>query len=264
MFLLGSPEYTEAAGVGIIGAACAASMPITNLFKAQPSDVARFSSLTGMYFEVDLGSAKEVEAVALLYTNATAPATFRLRGATSQAGLTSSPPYDSGTLSPFTGIVTADYPRGLHWLHVLTAAQTLRWWRVDIVDAANPAGFFQAGNFFPFAAISPANGYDYGYKLGYIDDAATRTSEGGQRYKRQRIRRRFVEFSMNLLTEAEAYDDVDRFMRLRGVSSPAIVALDTDARVQNRMVYGTLEENLVLSFPDYDDQEASLRVEEMP
>jgi len=156
------------------GGTLADALPVTNLQTQQPGEVARWTSLTGMYFVLDLLAAAAVNVFALLAHNGTSAATWRVRGATSESNLTAAPGYDSGTASvwPATGRPTGYDTAKLASLLYLTPSQTYRWWRADITDAANAAGYFEAGRLIADAAWAPARNLRADWELGYVDPAA--------------------------------------------------------------------------------------------
>lgn len=110
----------------ITAASAASTMPASNLNLAQPTDVWRSTSLTSQYIVADLGSAKAVDTIALMFTNLTSAATMRIRGATSQANLTASPGYDSSTINPAWAGATQNVDRPPTG-PLPTGAPTIRW-----------------------------------------------------------------------------------------------------------------------------------------
>lgn len=92
--ILASPALSDAAT--ITGSTAASGAPLSYLQRMQPGEVWQSSSLSSVYMEADLGSAKEIDLVALLFNNATSEGLWRIRAATSQANLTAAPTYDSG------------------------------------------------------------------------------------------------------------------------------------------------------------------------
>ena len=72
-----------------------ASMPATNLQKKQPGDLWQTEDLTSIQLDFDRGSAKPLNLVALLFTNLTSSATWRVRVDVSDNTF-ASPDYDSG------------------------------------------------------------------------------------------------------------------------------------------------------------------------
>lgn len=186
----------------ITAASAAASMPATNLNKVQPSDVWRSTSLSSQYIEIDLGGAKAVNLAALLFTNLTSAATIRIRAATSQANLTAAPGYDPGTTNPAWAGATQNVDRP-HTLSFLAAAQTYRWWRFDLTDAANPAGYFEAGRVFLANAFQGTRNYSYGAGRGFNDLSTVKDGFGGQQLIENKGKRPVLSFEAAWLTAAE-------------------------------------------------------------
>ena len=82
---------------------------------------------------IDLGSIQQVTAFLLQDHNLTAAATVHLLG--NSANAWGAPAYDSGAL-------TVQDPLYLY------LSQTYRYWRITLVDAANPDGYIEAANLF--------------------------------------------------------------------------------------------------------------------
>lgn len=93
-WILATPEIGDAST--ITASHALAECPVTNLQKIQPTDVWASSNLTP-YIEADLGSSDaKWNLFGLFFHNGDGRNSFRVRAASTQATLTSSPSYDSG------------------------------------------------------------------------------------------------------------------------------------------------------------------------
>jgi hypothetical protein len=216
-----------------------ATLPATNLQTMQPSETWRTSDATDTFIVADLGAALAVDIVALLKTNLTAAATWRVRGATSEANLTAAPGYDSTAVGfwPESGLAGQAVSGFLY----LDPAQSFRWWRIDLSDAANPDGYLEAGRLYIDAAWRPARNLSFNWQLGWIDDGEPRHARGGQIHPEVVPRRRRLRFSLDYLTEAEAATAYD-LDRRRGRSADVLVLRDPAHATQlhRQSVYGLM------------------------
>lgn len=216
--LIATTELVDA-GTLTGGGTLADSLPATNLQTQQPGEAARWTSLTGMYFVLDLLAAAAVNVLALLAHNGTSAATWRWRGATSEANLTAAPGYDSGSVSlwPVTGWPAGYATEKLPSLIYLSPAQSFRWWRCDLDDAANPAGYFQSGRLVVDAAWHPGKNLKSDWELGYIDPAQPETAARGHLWPGPESNPgREWDFTLRGLTEDDVFANGYELARKRG------------------------------------------------
>jgi len=213
----------------------ATSMPASNLNKVQPSDVWRSTSITGQVIEIDLGSAKAVDLVALMFTNLTSAATWRV-----QAGTTTGvSDYDGGTVTAWAGATqNVDRP---HAMLFMSSVQTYRYWKITLTDAANPASYFEAGRLILANAIQLTRNYAFGAGRGYIDLSTVKEAFGGQLLIEDKAKRPFLSFEANWMTAAEMEGDVLEFQRSMTGAIFAMLTPDASTYRQARMYYGKLK-----------------------
>lgn len=214
----------------------AATMPAANLDRPQPTDVWRSTSLTGQSIAIDLGSAKAVNIAALLFTNLTAAATWRV-----QAGSTTGvSDYDSGAVTAWAGATkNVDRP---HCLLDLTAGpQTYRYWKITLTDASNPDTWFQAGRLILSKAFQGVRNYSYGAGRGFKDLSEREDAFGGQLLYETRARRPVLSFEAGWLNKAEMEGGILELQRT--LDGPVLAMLDpaADAARMGRMYYGLLD-----------------------
>jgi hypothetical protein len=188
----------------------------------------------------DLGTASAVNLIALIAHSATADATWRIRGADTEADLTAAPGYDSGdvTMWPSTG-----RPSGwtkLTSLHLPDSAQTYRWWRIDITDAANPDGFLDIGRLYIAAAWQPLRNLAFGWQLAWVDPSEQQRSQGGAVYVRELPSYRRIDFELRYASEDDYYDNGFELERLIGRKKDILVVPDPAAtkHLHRKMIYG--------------------------
>lgn len=218
-----------------------AAFPTDNLFTSLPSDVWRASDLTAQYIELDLGAAKEINTIAMLYTTAELGVDWRVRSANSQANLTAAPEYDLGTGVDHWPTGTESTWDRTHAFLYLSSSQTSRYWRIDI--AAQSTTQYQAGRILLGLAPSTTKTVGFGYTLQMQDEAEILRLESGGSYALSGGRYRQARFSYVYLTEAEAYDDLLWLDRKVGTSSDIICVRDPadNNRIMDELLYGRLQ-----------------------
>lgn len=242
--VIATPKLSDA---GTITAGSeAAAMPASNLLRQQPGDRWRAEDLSSAWLQLDLGSATAINLIWLGYTNASSAATWRIRAASTEAGLTGgSPGYDSGALDhwPTTGLDDwlSTYPGFTHaykWLG--TSAQTFRYWRIDISDSANADGYYQAGRLYLANAWQPTRNIAYGWNVGWADPSDTVRAASGAGFSNRLRRYRELRFSLPFLSEDEMYSNAAAIDRLRGASGDMLVIPkpETPARFMDQAIYG--------------------------
>lgn len=219
----------------ITAASNATSMNATNLNKVQPSDVWRSTSLTSQYIEIDLGSAKAVDLIALMFTNLTSAATWRVQAGTT-TGVSN---YDSGTVTAWAGATqNVDRP---HAMLYLSSTQTYRYWKITLTDAANPAGYFEAGRVILADALQFTRNYSKGAGRGFNDLSTTKEAFGGQLLIEDKAKRPVLSFEANYLTAVEQERDVLELQRNKTGGVFAMLNPDASTYRQGRMYYGNLK-----------------------
>lgn len=163
------PDRTMETTATFSGGNWSASFPLTNLQNNLLSKLARSTDATAAYtqFVVTYAAIKDCQILALLNHNITYNGTIRVRGY-SDAGLTTLV-HDYGTQNVWPLTMSVDeyavYPN--NWIFPCTLASA-RYWKVEIVDTTNAAGYIQFGRFWlgP-VALNPQIGFPEGSQLGY-------------------------------------------------------------------------------------------------
>ena len=211
-------------------------MPASNLLRMQPRYAWRAPDPAAAHLVLDLQSAVAVNLVALLFTNASASATWRIRAATSEANLTAAPGYDSGAVTiwpvgvPGLGLSTWRWVDAIAFLAGASGpgAQTYRFWRIDIADPSNAAGYFDAGQLIVDAAFQPTRNIAYGWTVRATDQAQRIRAAGGQLYPIASGKGRVLRFDLRWGTEAEMMGGVLDIDRLQGSSRPILAIRNPD------------------------------------
>ena len=239
---------------------------VANLQTIQPSEVWRASDLSNAFVTVDLGAQSTVNLVAMLYTNLSSAATWRVRGAsTSAAAVTAAPDYDTSAITawPQTDLGDWDFVHAINWFGA--SPQTLRYWRVDLIDAANADGHIQAGRLYIDDAWQPGANIDFGWTLNWIDPTRRSRATSGAAWPTARAPYRAIDFRLDLLDEDDMYDEAFDLDRLRGESADVFVLRDPTSakRLQDQSVYGLLTGLRPIVQPHFATFAKRYRVEEI-
>lgn len=122
---------------------------------------------SNLWVRGNFGSAKPVDFVSLLSTNAQSGTTIRVRLGTSQAAVDGTASYDSGAVTLINPAITRE--DGLYHSHLeLPSLQTRQWWRIDI---GSHSGDFAAAKLVLGQKQQPATFYnrDDGFGFGIED-----------------------------------------------------------------------------------------------
>lgn len=238
--------------------------PATNLQLQEPTMPWKTAGLSSMYVNIDMGSALPINFAAIVATNCTSSATWRVRGATSEANLTASPGYDSGnqTVWPQTNLDTYERVSGFD---VMGSDQTYRWWRIDITDGSNPDGFVQVGRLFLAQAWQPAVNLAYGWSLGFKDLSKLTRSLGSSAFTNNRRPFRVLNLTLDFQSEDDMYDNAFQFDKLRGKSKDYIFMRDPDSanHLHDQSFQGLVTNLRPIVNPRYGTYRKQYTVEEM-
>lgn len=239
-----------------------ATLPLTNLQSRLVQKVARSTAATlaSTKMDIALAAARNVGVVSLIGHNISVTGKVRITG-DDDAGFTA-PLYQSAWISVWpSGMIPQDL---LEWeddnfwlgtlsqearaayqspfIHILPTPQSLRYWRVEVDDTGNSAGYVQIGRVFLSNVWRPTVNYSLGAELVYKDVSPIETSLSGAEYFDVRGKVREFSFSLDGLTETEAYDYALQLQRVAGVSGEILQIPDTDdtTRMPARAYVGRL------------------------
>jgi hypothetical protein len=212
-----------------------ASLPATNAQHAHLSK--KWHTATGVkssHVVADLGAQYPIDVLAVVGTNLTPTATLRLRASNSDATGATGEIYDSTLIG--AGVI-ADYPA---IYHDLDGAQTARYWRIDLADAA-VADHLQVGRIF----LGPAWSVDreLGWDISWLDGSQVEQARGGQSWIDEGPRRRLLRFHINSTTRAEMLDNAFEIARRNGLAEQVLALIDdSDAYVPHLSMLGYVQE----------------------
>lgn len=154
------------------------------------------------------------------------------------------------------------------YIHKLNSASpvTSRYWRVEILDSNNSDGYVQIGRLFMARGWTPVVNYAYGASIGYQDPTPIDTALSGAEYFDVRNKFRVLNFTLDYLTDSEAYNYALELQRLAGVSGEVLVMPDggEDISVQPlRSFVGRLRQIGAVRHPNPTAYSVSFEVKEL-
>lgn len=225
------------------------------------SDVWRPDDLTP-WLVADLGAPRDVRSVALVSVAArevagassqwsrkleglvSDAATWRIRAADAEEDLLAAPAYDSGDIPFRQSGARDDMPVlvGFHWAADGASARTHRWWRIDIDDSTNEAGFLDFARLFICSAEPFTYNASYGAGIGYEDATRVSADVTGGLHAVRRLPRAYLDFALDFGNEAEMLGRALDLDRQLGLSGDLLALLDHEAEsfAAQRTVYGAL------------------------
>jgi hypothetical protein len=251
--ILGYNNLIDAAALS--GGSWNAALPLANLKSRYLAKVARSTTLYAVV-DIDLGSAKAVQAFGAIRTNISASgASYRLRGST--VSNFASSVYDSGALS--ANAQTPDLIVGL------PSPVTARYWRFEVSDPTNAAGYIQIGRLFIGPALAPVDNYSKGAELGYQSRTGVQQSLGGVDHFDRRPGRRLFQFSLDWLTQAEAFNQALELQRLCDIHGEVLLIRDPADTTYNqqRHFLGRLQQLTPIKAPYLTLHQAGFEVLEI-
>ena len=261
------------------------TLPLVNLQNRLVQRVARSNgaTLAATKFDMDFGAAKTIGVVALVVHNFSVSAKVRI--CADDAADFATPTYDSGWVDVWPagqipqdlleweednfwlGTLSANARAGYQspFIHVPSAAQTYRYWRVEIDDTTNTDGSVHIGRLFMSATWTPTINYSYGAGLVYKDTTPIETSLSGAEYFDVRGTAREFSFTLEGLTNTEAYDIVLQLQRVAGISGEILQIPDMDdtTRIPARSYVGRLVDLQPIGNPKPDRFNVQLKVREL-
>jgi hypothetical protein len=196
-------------------------LPLANLQDERLHRVARSTDAlaASSKFVVDLKRDCAIAAMAIPVHNLTKDATFRIRGSANSNG-TTSPVYDSTTLSAFDPAVTAqDLADGnLALKHVFSpAAATARYWCIEVIDTGNADGHIDLGRLCLGALYQPSINIAYDAEDNLESESTVKITDGASSIVDDRPRRRTLSAMIPNLPDSEVYAYIRKMQRQLGI-----------------------------------------------
>ncbi|MGV6875956.1 hypothetical protein ACUSIJ_25130 [Pseudochelatococcus sp. B33] len=249
------------------GGSWTVGLPLNNLKNRMLRRVARSTNanLTSTIVNVDLGAAQSIPAIFLGPYNASGQLKYRARGA-ANSGMTS-PLHDSGWVAAnvvpslslawedpgfWYGISSSGEVELRGWImHFLPSPVSARYWRIEVDDTTNPAGYLQFGRLMMPKKWQPSINYEPGSTgLSLEDRTVVRESIGGSEYFWRRQEPRVFNCAWPYLKEEDTYGSALNMMRDLGTSGEVFVVPDPDSTyVQRRSFLGRMRSRDAIGQP---------------
>jgi hypothetical protein len=205
------PNHVDDPGVAFSGGSWVATLPLANLATDPLYRVARSTddATASTTFDVDLGTARTINVVAIPRHNLQSAATIRVRGST--VANFASTVYDSGVVDVWPeqwppNVLPAGHPnaatrkltnaqiaqRRWAWTHVLPAPAVARYWRLDIDDTTNTDGYVQLHRLVLSPGYQPSVNPKWGFEFGFESETIKDKSLGGSYLFDERATRRVL------------------------------------------------------------------------
>jgi hypothetical protein len=260
------------------------TLPLDNLKTRVYLQVARTTNaaLASTKFDVDLGKTRMVGVMALVAHNLSVLAKVRLTGSEDPAFATTT--VTSGWVSVWpAGMIPDDqleWTDDYFWLGVISDEERAayntpfsisitptpsRYWRIEIDDTANTAGYVQIGRLFLGDGWQPEYNYDYGAGESFVDDSPVEQAQGGTEYFDTRGKRRQHSYTLSNMPKAEAYARALEMQRLVGTSSELLLIPDPEDAINGprRNMVCRLQRLSPITHTNFDRYQCQLVLQEL-
>jgi hypothetical protein len=247
---LGNPiiAYGNTADSAILsGGSWRQNLPLKNLTERTLGRLARTDStdLNSTHFDIDNGIDHLVRVIALLNHNIDFAGSFRIRGSNDSSFI------DVGFDSDWTQVWPSVYPpdqvewesdnfwfgtyklddvKGYpaHLIFLLDASLNYRYWRIELDDQGNSAGYLQFGRLFIADGWQPINGIDMNYNWVWEDPSTVTETLSGSEYFDGKNPYRVIRFTTHYMDENEAMSKAFEIQRRSGVWKEVLYIHDPD------------------------------------
>lgn len=266
------------------GGAWSATLPLANLKNRLISKVARSSdaALASTKFDAALTKTRGVRVAGLINHNLSLDALVRLRGGDDPTFAVVA--YDSGWVEAWPAIypsATMEWEDDNWWtgklseedragytathLFILPAIKLGRYWRVEIDDAANAAGYVQIGRLFLAAQWQPAWNHSYRDSIQFEDKSPVEEAIGGAEYFDKRTKYRVTRCSLDWLSDDEGYARALEMQRRQGITEEVLLIYnpaDTVHRIRHSYL-GRLRGLSPIEHPYYNVRKLPVEIKEI-
>ncbi len=217
-----------------------AGLPKENLQNIQIVKVWRTGAVTSAQIDLDLGSSKILDLMAIINHNFTITATIRFR--VSSVSDFSTTQHDSGVVdvwqpveafgaSPWGVFTWGSKPTQAqaeaftpNTFEFIPAAVIGRYVRINITDSLSTDGYLQAGRLIVGPVYQPTINYSNGVEFEFIDNSRVTKSRGGQTFVDEVEKFRRISFDLVNIPESEIFGNIfNKMDRVKGISKDVLV-----------------------------------------
>ena len=231
-------------------------------------------------FDIDFGAQQTIGIIGITGHNISLNGSWRITAGTA-AGL--SDRYDSGVVESFPAAyasMSLPFEAPNFWFGRLTederaeytacnAIETpvvrAQYWRIEIFDASNAAGFIEIGRVFIGSKFETSKGFKVGATLGYNDSSQIMQSLQGVEYFSESPMARVATLTAPVMDKAEAFSGALEMIRQSGVTKEVMIIGDPDdaKEVLRQSFVGRLERLNPISQDAYDVNSLGLQIKEI-
>lgn len=177
--------------------------------------------------------------------------------------------YDSGAVSAFAAGVTAASRTGMRWnfAHKLSTPTSATYWRIEISDGSNPAGYLAAGRLAAFTSVfQPTVNMSAGAGIGWTDTSDVQVALSGAEWFVDREPYRSARFRLAYLTTDEMLRGAFDLQRVAaGARREIWFQYDPDDGEHSvrRSMFGRLRQISAIEEPYANGLETGLEVKEL-
>jgi hypothetical protein len=283
--MLGYPNRIDAGTLS--NGSWTAGLPRANIQDRRLGQVARTSNaaLASTVVDIDLGSDKSIRSVAAINHNFSLAAKYRLRGSAVSNFATTV--YDSGSTlldvwpvvypaaaldweddNWWSGKYTAEQISGYTTALVVILSRNIiaRYWRLEIDDTTNAAGYLQLGRIFIGPVWQPTiNMNASGASLGWETKTEVQESLSGAEYFQRRTPFRVQRFALNAMTADEGLANAFEIQRRAGIDKEILFIHDPSDTVHalRRRFLARLRQLTPIEYPYFDRSKTAFEVKEL-
>ena len=202
------------------------------------------------------------DAIFLGYWRVTPEATFRIRGANSEAALVSAPIWQMADTLFYKQTGLDETFRYISTWLILSTRRFNPWLRINVHDPFNPLGEIHGGIIRVGKIWRPERNVSYGYERGYEDPSIQHRSVGGDFsiHKLPGWNKQTLPFNFSSEIDADTFHA--RYIRF-GKHHPLWIHIDSDNPTGYfSQIYGSVSQGLI-SRPNFNVYRVSLEVQEM-
>jgi hypothetical protein len=224
-----------------------ASAPIDNLQTRFLRQYARSFdlALSSTKFDIALTRSRAIKGIVLVNHNLTLDAQYRIT-ASDNSGF-SGLEYDSGWLDVWPSLYSTlslswsdpnwwsgkpleEDIEGFTWslIQIPDTSIQARYWRIEIDDQNNPAGYVQIGRLFMSGQWQPSINYSYGASIVFETNTVIDEAQSGQEFFDRREPYRVLRFALDYLPESEGFPRVLDMQRKAGLDKEIFVIARPD------------------------------------
>jgi hypothetical protein len=261
------------------------TLPLANLQNKLIGKIARSSSLStsSTKFDITYTEPKLVKLIALINHNLSLDATYRIR-ASNDSGF-STLLLDTDWLDVwesfwptsilawedenwFFGKPKLSDVTGYTWnlTHILSESVKARYWRIELNDSTNAAGYVQLGRLFMSELFSPIVNMDYGVTINYETTTTVEQNKySGIEFFNSAPGFRVSRFQLSHLNAAEAIGKLLMMQRVLGLHGEVFFIHDRDDLqfLTQRGFLGRLRNLNPIDHPYYDNYSTAFEIKEL-